>query len=189
MELTLVEAAAILETTPEAVRARIRRGTLPGRKRDRRWVIDRDALPLDERARRKLRRQSDRLRAAVESVLPGSRANSAQDLAPFAAAMPVAQELRDAARSGEHALSMAFAATMQALGAIAAGHHHFHRDDKLRAFGGARDELGRAVAWLSVCGDVRADGWRDQLETDVLPRLGGLMRWAESLRDTKAEQR
>lgn len=45
--LDLAAAAAALSTTPEALRLRIKRGTLPGRKQDNRWYV---CVPSSDRA-------------------------------------------------------------------------------------------------------------------------------------------
>jgi hypothetical protein len=50
MEVTLPDAARRLNTTPDAIRQRIRRGTLPGVKRDGRWYVRLDATEHDASA-------------------------------------------------------------------------------------------------------------------------------------------
>jgi excisionase family DNA binding protein len=42
--LTVVEAAEYLKLTPEALRARLRRGSLPGHRDEGRWLLDRREL-------------------------------------------------------------------------------------------------------------------------------------------------
>jgi excisionase family DNA binding protein len=42
--LTVCEAAEYLKLTPEALRARLRRGSLPGHRDDGRWLLDRREL-------------------------------------------------------------------------------------------------------------------------------------------------
>jgi excisionase family DNA binding protein len=70
MLLSVAEAAELLGLTPRAVRGRLARGELPGRKQGRRWVIPRRALPLDAAAHRALLDRADHVREAVERALP-----------------------------------------------------------------------------------------------------------------------
>lgn len=72
MELTIREAATVLGISERAVRSRIRRGTLPARKRGGRWMLSRAALPLDATQRKRLHAKADALRDAIEDALPAA---------------------------------------------------------------------------------------------------------------------
>lgn len=70
MELSVEEAAGLLRITPRAVRKRLEKGELPGKKRNGRWRIAREALPLDDVERARVTARAAAVRAAVEDALP-----------------------------------------------------------------------------------------------------------------------
>lgn len=180
MELTLREAATILDITPRAARARVRRGTLRGYKRGGRWLIPRAALDDDPGQRRRLRAVSDETRATVEGALPDREARSVSDLKPFREARRLVIAL-EPHHSASEPTSMARAALIDGLGRLAEGHHQFHRDDKLAGYGAARALFCRALACLLLTDSQPALAAARTIEREVLPPLAGLIRWAERL--------
>lgn len=194
MDLTTREAATLLGISERAVRGRLRKGGLPGVKRGNQWCIPRDRLPLDETQRRALQTKADEARAALEAALPsrvagrsGKRSNSVADLDPFRIGGQVLAEMErqlaegDATpgvRAGAHALR-------SALLVMCEGHHEYERSAKLDALRRSRGRLSRCVGHLLLPpGDPLADPlhrWIQAIETEVLPRIGGLLRWVERL--------
>lgn len=135
-------------------------------------------LPLDERRRAALHGKAEAVRGRVEDALPsraalrgGRRQRSVVDLEPFPALHALLAELRDALlRLGEAHVVFAPAA-------------------KAETFDQARRAVGQAIAALATepgtppAGPLPAVVARhiERLESEVLPRLAGLVRWAERL--------
>lgn len=70
MDLSVSEAATLLGCSPRTLRAQLQRGEIAGVKRNGQWRIARRNLRLDESQRRRLQAKADRVRDAVEEVLP-----------------------------------------------------------------------------------------------------------------------
>ncbi len=192
MTITVTEAATILGCTPRAVRAQLLRGALPGHKRDGRWRLRREDLPLKARDRRDLQARADAVRAAVEAALPsrtattrGQRAVSVADLAPFRAARALLGAMRAHRATDVPGAPRAEAEVEAALLAIAEAHHQFDPAVKVEALTRARAAFGRAVGSLLAATEQPPDApaldWIVALEAEVLPRLAGLIRWTERL--------
>lgn len=75
MEVGVREAAALLGCSPRAVRARLVRGDLPGRKVGSRWRIRTEELPLTEAQRRRVLERAGDMRAVVESQVQRALSN------------------------------------------------------------------------------------------------------------------
>ncbi|HEY2294032.1 MAG TPA: helix-turn-helix domain-containing protein [Thermoanaerobaculia bacterium] len=84
MDLSVREVATLLGRSSRTVRAQLARGELAGVKRNGRWRVARQSLPLTEAQRRSLQGKADALRQTVEDVFPSGRA---RDLAEADRAM------------------------------------------------------------------------------------------------------
>ncbi len=194
MELSVREAAVLLGRKPRTIRAQLARGELPGRKRGGRWRIEGRKLPLTEAQRSDLQRKADRVRTAVDDALPsrmaassGQRSRSLADLDAFRRGTEVLAEMRMARSPLEKAVQERAAAMAQeALLAIAEGVTLFEREHKLEALNRARSGLARCTALLLLSGGIPPAepvyGWVAALESEVMPAVAGLARWAESRR-------
>lgn len=185
MDLTLREAATLLGRRPRTVRAQLARGELKGRKRDGKWLIRRADLPLTEAQRRSLTRKIVRLHDAVDAAIPEAvrdrvGAVGLAQLDVFRLGRDVLGEMTASGGAG----SAASDALGAALIAIGEGRHQFDPVTKRAAFIGARAHLSRAVVAL-LLGDPPPEApearWAAAIEAEVLPRLAGLIRWAEAL--------
>ena len=198
MELSVREAAALLDCSPRTLRAQLQRGELPGVKRNGKWRVHRRDLRLDDDQRRRLQQKAATVRQAVEEVLPsrvapsaGSKSRSVADLDAFRRGTEVLRDLRAAEPGvlGDAARERVGAQLEEALLALAEAAQHFDRAAKLEAVGRSRAGLARAAALLLVdAGIPPADpvhGWASTLETEVLPAVAGFARWAEGLREPK----
>lgn len=207
MLLTLREAATLLDCPPRTLRARLTRGDIPARKVGGQWRIRRADLPMTPAQRRATQDKLAELRAAVEAAVPASvrariGAGTLAELDVFALGRAVLVELEGAdgttdgttngipdgmSDEATHGTSDAGRCLRAGLVALAEGHFQFDRDVKLAALTAARAHLARAVACLALDGACSPDiatqraAWAHRLEGDVLPRLAGLIRWAEAL--------
>lgn len=187
MELSLTEAAAILDCSTRTLRDRVRRGDLRGTKRGGRWMIDRRELPLTDSQRAALDDRRESVRSAVDDALGRAEGNgrhrSLADLETFAQTAELRREiLGDGSVAGE--LAERLAADLEgALLALAEGAHAWDRESKVDAFRRARSALSRAVGLAYSEPDDGSDlaPWANRLEQHALPTLGGLLRWAEGL--------
>lgn len=175
MNLTLREASDLLEMRPRTLRDQLRRGVIRGRKQDGRWVIRKADLPLRDVDRQTYQAKIARMHADVERAVPRRlRADVGigrlDGLDAFTITRALHAELSDGPAAGR---------LREALFAIALGHHQYDRDAKLAAFDAARTALSGAVVEL-ILGDD-ATGLADRIECEALPRLAGLIRWAEAL--------
>jgi excisionase family DNA binding protein len=188
MELTIREAAPLLGRSVRAVRARIARGELPARQQGRIWLIPVESIPLTGAQRDSMQRRAEEARQAVGAVLPSRlgdgrdrKRRSVMDLAPFAAGVRL---LRDFGAAPEPPADLPRATRLvrTALMAIAAGSCEFlpqRRADELRR---ARACLARVVGLLlSTPQEPTATvaGWCARIEQEIVPPLGGLLRWVE----------
>ncbi|MCC6785082.1 MAG: hypothetical protein IT457_19695 [Planctomycetes bacterium] len=190
MEIKISEAAPLLGRSARAVRARIARGEIPARLHGKTWLIDIDHLPLTAQQREGLLRRNEELRRAVERSLPSRAAGtrdrkhrSALDLEPFA-------ELRDLvcqamAAEAPPGLLAVRDALREALGQLALSAHEFELGARSNALRSARRSLAFAVADLLLSGqDTASLDFAQTIEARVLPRIGGLLRWAERRSET-----
>lgn len=172
MDLTIPEVATVLGLSERTVRRQLKAGELPGRKRGGRWVVARRALPLNAAQRRELQGKADTIREAVESALPPAvrhrtvRALRELDVFEHASRTLMTLEGPPAATLREGVLCLAEA------------HFEYDAGRKVARLRDARALFARTIALLELAGlPAAADG----LVADVLPRLAGLMRWAERL--------
>jgi len=178
MKLTLDQAAVKLGKTARQVRYLIQQGGLPADKLGGRWLIDSEALPLDETARRRRARRTDRLRDAVEEVLGDGRERtrySLRDLKAFQIALPIFHALQ--CRLGDdHAATRHL---RSALDHLAQGCHRFGREEKSAAYRGARDAVSLAICELLLGDEPVLEASVDTLEQEFMPAVAGLLRRAE----------
>lgn len=179
MDLTLQQAADLLAVRPRTLRDQLRRGAIRGRKSDGRWIIRKADLPLTDADRRALQGKLAAFHDAIDRAVPPRirgdvGLGSVEQLDVFVLVRDLHAEIGAAhPAAGAHLRAALFA--------IARGHHQFDRRVKLTAFDDARTALSAAVVELTLS-DTTAD--RDavaRLEGEVLPRLAGLIRWAEAL--------
>lgn len=192
MQLTVREAATLLGQSPRTVRARLLRGDLPGTKDGGRWAIDRRDLPLTERQRQALQHKAESLRRTLDEALPsrlartaGQRTRSIADLEAFRHGAELLAELEGASCSEEPGHRRTARLVRGALLALSEVVHHYDGEMKLAAVRRARTGLARAAGELLLAaGSPPVEpyaGWAVKLETEVLPAVAGLARWAESL--------
>lgn len=185
MELTVTEAATLLARSPRAVRAQLVRGELKGRKRGGQWRVRRADLPLAAAEHAAVQQRVSELRDALEDGIPRAIKHKLGAVAlgrldAFQIGHAVLTELRAA---DDPALTPARDALEAGLLALATGHHRFDRDAKLAALRRARDEISVTIARLLLAdpAPAAAPEHAARLEAELLPRLAGLIRWAEKL--------
>lgn len=175
MHLSLDEAAVELGVTARQVRYLIQTGRLPATKRQGRWTIRREDLPLRDGAARAETRHGAQLRATVEQVLGPSenrRRYSMMDMRAFLLGVPLLRELcRELGAT--HAAATQLALVMDLL---AVGCHRFEKQSKIEAYSAARDAASRCACALYLDDKV---GFAVRVEQDILPCLAGLLRRAE----------
>jgi hypothetical protein len=141
-------------------------------------VLEESQLEISEGQRRAAERKVTELVGAVQDALGPhlrrGRTYSVRDVHAFARA--VASCRTAAALPTPPA---AAAALSQAAIAVAQGCHRFHGREKAAAFRDARERAAEAVALLHIAGDEQAAALADQVESDFLPVLSGLVRRAE----------
>ena len=198
MELSVREAAALLDCSPRTLRSQLQRGEIKGVKRNGRWRVDRRSLRLNDDQRRRLQERADSVRQAVEDVLPsrlassaGQKSRSVVDLDAFRRGAEVLREVRGAGGDvlPEASRERAAAQLEEALLALAEAAQQFDRGTKLEAIGRCRAGIARAAAVLLIEAGVPAadpvHGWAQALEGEVLPVVAGFARWAEGLKEPK----
>ena len=189
MDLSVKEAAALLDLRPRTIRARLARGELPGKKKNGHWVIAQRDLPLTDGQRQSLNARADQLRQALDDALPSRVATTPNDRRKRLSDLNVIRLIQEARRCLETELISPASSTNahraarildEALVAVSQGISHFDMRLRMDAFLRARSSLGIAVGLLSMAG---SDGrTTDVLELQAIPALGGLMRWNERRR-------
>ncbi len=179
MELSVVEAAELLGVRPRALRARLARGSLAGRKVDGAWRIRREDLPLTETQRRRMAVRADQARRALDAALPTRlpHGRTLVDLDAFRAGAEVLESLRDFPEA-----ATASEVLRAALRQTAAAAHTRDRRHKAERFDQARAMVGEAAGLLLLTGTLPPTPWVAEavarLECQVSPALAGLARWA-----------
>lgn len=188
MEITIREAAPLLGRSTRAVRAKIARGELPAQRRGRTWMIPLASLPLTESQRQSMQQRAELVRGSLDAVLPSRAAidrrrarRSLLDLLPFTHGVRLLREVTTATTAGGER-DLVVRTLRHALLELSVGAAEY--DTRLRA-----DALRRARAGFArVTGlllatleppDARVLQWCARIEHDVLPPIGGLLRWAE----------
>ncbi|MCC6782307.1 MAG: helix-turn-helix domain-containing protein [Planctomycetes bacterium] len=187
MEISIREAAALLGRSPRAIRARIARGELPARRRGRVWLVDTDHIPLtvEQRARRDA--LAAELRATLERAAPpraattrDRRGRSVLDFAPFTELRAVLHSCE--AGDAPPSLAAITEIVRAACARLAIAAHEFEPRAFAAVLRAARRDLARACGTLFLAGPEPDSGalvCASKIEHEVLPRIGGLLRWAE----------
>lgn len=193
MKLSARETATVLGRKLRTVRGQLARGELPGVKRDGRWVVNRDDLPLTESQRRSLQAKAGRVRRAVEDALPsrlararGDRSRSLADLDVFRLGAELLSEVRaDGDSLGEPRRNQVVEKLESGLLAVAEAAYQYDRELKLAALNQARADLAQAGAALLIEAGLEPEDpvgrWVSVLEGEVLPAVAGFARWADGL--------
>ena len=208
MQLSVREAATVLGRSPRTVRAQLQRGDLPGTKRDGRWRIPKEALPLTEPQRRALAAKAESLREALEQALPSRAAATTRSRAPciddseaFRLGCRILGEVPAGCRDDEHLRRTVARLVERALIEIAVAVHQYDPELKLGALNHARRLLAAAAARLAIAPPSDPDPRpRDHLpgslqlmlETELLPAVARAARRADRLlehRSTDARRR
>jgi hypothetical protein len=182
MQLTLRDAAILLDLNPRTLRARALRGDVPGTKTAKGWTFDHRQLPLTDAQRARIQHRADALRDVVEAAVPGRLAvdpdpnhRGLLDLDAFRLGLPVLTALRAAPDR-----AAAADALQAALLDVAEAAFVYDRLQKLAALNRARASLGRCVAHLLLAPPVDA-AIVHALEHTLQPAINGYARWAASL--------
>ncbi len=198
MKLSVREVASVLDVSPRAVRAKLARGELAGKKQGGRWRVERGQLPLTETQRRRLQAQADQVRRVVEEALPsrmarsrGDRSRSVADIDAFRRGAEVLQEMRGPEQDAltETTRESAIAFLQEALLAFAEGVQLFDRTMKLEALNRARAHLARVAALLLLEGAIPPAepvfSWVRAIEGEVIPAVAGFARWTDRQRERR----
>ena len=197
MELSLREAAALLGRKERTLRAQLSRGEVRGVKRDGKWVLVRAELPASEAQRARVQARADAIRRAVDEALPSRAASRASyrrrsivDVDCFRAACEVWRELSGREDSAPRPSSHVDAAAEMRRGLLELSHGvaAFDPVTKVDALRAARRCFSYALAclWIGPIGVDPEQHLAVRLESEVLPALGGLLRWSERLRERRA---
>jgi len=188
VEITIREAAPLLGRSPRAVRAKIARGELAATRRGRTWMIALATLPLTEAQRQSMQQRAETVRGALDAVLPSRAATdrrrkrrSLLDLIPFTEGVRLLREIA-AAPPASTAYRSAQRRLRRALLALAAGAAEYDARQRALSLRRARLHFACAASLLLAAPeppDARVLGWCERIEHDVLPPIGGLLRWAE----------
>lgn len=192
MDLSVQEAATLLGVSTRAVRARLVRGELKGRKVEGKWRVDRGSLPLTEAQRRSLQARVESLKEAMDAALPGRLARtpadrriSIADLGAFRAGLALLSALRSEAGAVlPSVLREALGAGVEAaLLEVADGFHQFDPVARKAAFDRARSAAARCAARLVIqAPDPTSEpvsSWVVHIENQLVPAIGGLARRAD----------
>jgi excisionase family DNA binding protein len=183
MDLTLREAATLLSRSERTLRAQLQRGELRGRKSGRQWLVQSDDLPLTAERRRELARRADLAHEAVEATLPrpvreARRARSLGEQAFFTRALELHQALETAAEPAGRARSALEAGLIE----LAYAHVEFEPALRLASLRAVRRAWSQALAALLLARPAAPElvgRAIETLEQELLPRLGGLLRWTD----------
>lgn len=193
MHISARETATLLGRSLRTVRRQLAQGELPGAKKDGRWMVRREDLPLTESQRRSQAKKADRVRRAVEDALPprlartrGERSRSLVDLDAFRLGAELLTEIRSGGQGvDETACAQVVSLLERGLLAVAEAAYQYDREIKLAALNRARGELSRAGAALLLAVGLKpaepVSRWVSVLEGEVLPAVAGFARWADGL--------
>lgn len=198
MELTIREAAVLTGRNERTLRSQLVRGEIVGRKCDGRWMIDRSALPLTDSQRSALEARAAVVRDAVAEALPRSRSpegkrprRSALDFDAFRAGKKILDVLTARVRSdpSSERASRAVQFLDRGLMRMCEGLYAYDLPSKVRALRAARAFISRSIACIFFAASdgpsVVAPSEIALLETEVLPAIGGLLRWSEKRAESR----
>lgn len=175
---SLSEVAGLLGKTHRQVRYMVQTGQLKGQRTEQgRWRVHKEDLPIEVTDAQL--EDVQRLTAAAKSQAPAKPDRySVQDLRAFQAGAPL---YRDALATWGHEDQVTMR-LRHALERITLGCHAFSPDQKINHFENAREALAVVVADLLLSSESEDDArmtLSDRIETELLPRVGGLIRAAE----------
>lgn len=177
MQLTITQAAALLNKSPRQLRHMLKTGKVTATKVDGRWVFDDKALPLDEHQKQVRAVQVAELIENVDRVMAKiapaevAKSYSVWDLQVFRL---LAAEIEPCRRQWSDSLQLS--ALQRAIVALAQGCHRFRDTEKISAFREGRDFVAEAIGLLYCEPDPLAKEMAGRLEQKVLPGMSGLIR-------------
>ncbi len=190
MDLSLSEAARLLGKSDRQVRYLIRAGTLPARKKNGRWIVRRDDLPLSDKQERAVEHKKERAARLAEEILRPEGGNarkrySIRDLRAYREGAAIYRELT-AAAGADHAATELM---REALMLLACGYHEFQAANKAELYARARHEASRAAMALLLDDEEKHRDQVERLESAFLPALGGLIHHSDKRRRGRGEGR
>lgn len=175
MDLDLRAAALRLGRSERTLRDQLVRGVVPGRKKQGRWVVREEDLPLDENRRVEQRRRADAVRATVESAIARRQPPmTIEDVELFRLGRVLLHRLPPAQSQAAEELRTG-------LVHLTVAHHQFENEHKATELRRARVCLARATGLLRLAAPVEGEdpaALADEIERELLPRLGGFIRRA-----------
>ncbi len=179
MDLSLSEAARLLGKSDRQVRYLIRAGKLPASKKNGRWTIRREDLPLSAKQERAARHKVDRAAQLAEEILrpeggDAKKKYSIRDLRAYREGAAIYREL--AAAGADHAATELM---RESLMLLACGYHEFQAANKAELYARARHQASRAAMALLLDDEEAHRDRIERLETAFLPALGGLIHHAD----------
>jgi len=177
MDLSLREAAELMGLSVRQLRYMVQKGTVAARKEGGRWVVPKETVTLTAGQQRAVAQKSARAADVVDKLLEKKKGKhySMLDLRAFEAGRSLYREAKESFGE-EHAVPcLLFEALMQ----LGCGCHAFSRNRKVAAFVMAREQVSRAAVHLFTDDGEHEDLGR-RLETELIPRISGLIRRVES---------
>ncbi len=182
MVLSLSETARLLGKSERQVRYLIRSGKLPAKKKEGRWLIQREALGLSGGQEKAQQAKSERAARLVQELLaPHSEGRSSKktysirDLRAFREGAPLYRDLAAKAGADHPATGLLHEAMML----LACGYHEFDGASKAELYARARNHASRATMALLLDDKEACQDLIERLEASFLPALGGLIHQAE----------
>lgn len=180
MDLSLSEAARLLGKTDRQMRYLVCSGEIPARKDKGRWRIHRDDLPLGEGQERAQRQKDERAARLAEEILrPAAKGSkkgfSVREIRAYREGAPIYRQI--VAEVGAEHPSVVL--LREAFMLLACGYHEFEGDKKALLYAEARHQASRAAMVLLLDGEEKYGELVGQLETILLPAVGGLIHQAE----------
>lgn len=184
MNLSLSEAARLLGKTDRQMRYLIRTGKLPARKRDGRWVIRREDLPLSAGQEKAVRQKSERAAMLALDLLgpdleskTSKKMTSIRQMRAFNEGVPLYRDLTSQLGEEHPAVEL----LRESLMLFSCGYYEFKSSLKAELYARARQQASRAAMTLLLAPEAN-DELIDRLEGGYLPVLGGLIHQAEKRR-------
>ena len=179
MDLSLKEAARMLDKSQRQLRYMIHNGELPAKKVRERWRIKREDLPLTDGQARAHERKLSQVSRMVDSVLqsPSKKKKhySVLDLKVFQVGKNLFRHVIEGLTE-DHAAGQAL---RESLVLIGNGCHAYDVRQKQSAYLRAREMASRAVVLLFLDENKSTTAMAQTLETEYLAALAGLIRRTE----------
>ncbi|MEM6455112.1 MAG: helix-turn-helix domain-containing protein [Acidobacteriota bacterium] len=184
MRVSIKEAARLLGQSERQIRYLITRGRLPAEKIGGRWHIERDDLPQttgQTRAQTTKDARADQLPVEHGGVAPAPakarKPFTVRSLKAVEIGLPLHRRLVDVCGDDHLAANH----LREALTLLVCGYHAFDGQQKGAYYGRAREATSRATAALLLDSGaaVANAALIDELESQLVPAIGGLVRRAE----------